>query len=94
MKTNNFKPNCQYQFSDSDCKFIIQLAKIGEVHLLSKQVRLTSYNNENLAFLDYGDGNGSLACLGMTLPDGWIIEGVHVNKFGFPVVIFGVNRDE
>ena len=93
MKTNNFKPTCQYYFSDNDYKFIIQLAKVGSVHVLSKQVRLTSCSNEQLTFLDYGDGNDDRACLGMTLPDGWIIEGVHVNKYGFPVVIFSVNHD-
>lgn len=95
MKTNNFKPTCQYYFSDNDYKFIIQLAKVGSVHLLSRQVRLISHDKDTLTFLCHvKDNDDDRNCLGMVLPDGWIIENIYVNAEGHSVVTFGVNRDE
>lgn len=94
MKTNNFKPNCTYNFSDSDLKFIIQLAKVGKVNILSNQICLTSCENQKLVFLDYGRGESNeRACDGMTLPDGWIIEGIYTEKDGCPSITFGIDHN-
>lgn len=75
-----------YRFSEADLKFAIELAKIGDVHLLSDQVTLKSHDNKsNLSFKEYGD-NGSD---GLQIPANWFIEWIG-SKGDIVNVTFGI----
>lgn len=84
------KPNTSYRFSESDLKFVCELAKVGHVHILSEQVSLMSQSvsgDTSLSFKDYGTGDRE--CLGLSLPDNWVIEWIGASD-KFLKVTFGV----
>lgn len=84
------KPNTTYRFSESDLKFVCELAKVGHVHLLSEQVSLITIATSgdlSLSFKDYGTEGRE--CLGLKMPDNWVIEWVGAGD-KFLKVTFGV----
>lgn len=81
------KPTTSFCFSKEDYEFILELAKVGYVKLLSSQVELKSdRENYGITFIDHVGIN---KCDGLKLPDNWIIEYVCVNG-GFFSITFGV----
>jgi len=91
---NQLKPTTGYHFSEADLKFVLELAKVGSVHLLSSQVSLTSRKESstlNLTFKDYGGTEGK-SCDGLKLPDNWVIENIY-SSGDVLSVLFGVKKD-
>ncbi len=76
---NNFKDTCSYDFSKADYDFILELSKVGYVHLLGSQVAFMDdragrkETNHIFSFKNYSI-NKNEACDGFKLPDNWLIE--------------------
>jgi hypothetical protein len=68
------KPTTRYTFSPADLEFVLELAKVGHVHLLSSQVSLTGFDGKWFSFKDFGDSHTT--CNGLQLPPNWVIEWV------------------
>lgn len=68
-------PSTTYSFLKEDLDFVLELAKVGHVHLLSDQVTLLSEKN-GLSFKTYGN-DSEKGCDGLKLPDNWFIEGIY-----------------
>lgn len=90
------KPSTSYEFSKSDLEFVLELAKVGHVHLLSNQVSLvsikeTGQSSSSLSFKEWTGSDESNKCDGMQLPSNWVIEyiGASDNKLH---VTFGVKK--
>lgn len=81
----NLKPTTSYDFSKEDLAFVLELAKVGHVHLLSNQVLLIEVNepshhsSSSLTFKEYG-GTDNKKCDGLVLPSNWVIE--HISGIG------------
>ena len=74
----NLKPKTQYHFSKEDLEFIIELVKVGYVHMLSSQVTL--HSRKCIQFKEFsGDNDG---CDGLKLPENWIVEGIYGEPIG------------
>lgn len=76
---NNFKDSTSYDFSKSDYDFIIELSKVGYVHLLCNQVSLMDDRaGRRETHHSFPFKNGSIinqeCCDGLKLPDNWLIE--------------------
>lgn len=70
------KPNTTYKFTDADKQFVLELAKVGHVSLLTSQVSLITKpdsHNPYLSFKEYGS-NENDKCEGLKLPHNWVIE--------------------
>ena len=74
------KPTTSYDFSKSDLEFVLELAKVGHVNLLSSQVTLVVFKEHEsfcgMTFKDYGGGDLK-KCEGLQLPENWVLEGVY-----------------
>jgi hypothetical protein len=75
---NNFKDGTSYDYSQADYDFILQLSKVGYVHLLSSQVsfmdeRAGRRESHGFSFKNYSINNNE-SCDGFKLPDNWLIE--------------------
>lgn len=72
------KPTTSYDFTKADLEFVLELAKVGHVHLLSSQVSLCVFkdydNSIGFSFVDY---TGNEKCNGLTLPSNWTIESIY-----------------
>lgn len=90
MRTNNLKPNTNYELNAEDINFSVQLAKVGSVHLLSSQVLLTATGNKGLKFHECS--SLGVICDGLQLPSAWSIENIITNTDGKVEVLFIVNR--
>jgi hypothetical protein len=77
--TNNFKADSSYDFSKEDYDFILELSKVGYIHILSRQVSFMDDRagrkefSHSFPFKNYSI-NDKAACDGFKLPDNWIIE--------------------
>lgn len=86
------KPSTTFDFTDDDLLFVIELAKVGHVSLLSNQVSLISkpgYSETNN--LNFKDSMGKYKCNGLQLPANWCIEWIGVNN-NILHVTFGVKK--
>ena len=74
------KPTTSYDFSKSDLDFVLEIAKVGHVHLLSNQVSLVVFKEHDssigMTFMDYGGGDDK-KCIGLQLPDNWYLENIY-----------------
>lgn len=87
MKTT-LKPHTVYGFSTSDLEFVLEIAKVGHVHLLSNQVSLLT--DQTFSFKEYGEEE-SKKCDGLKIPDNWAIE--HIGKKdNYLYITFGVKK--
>lgn len=86
------KPGTSYDFSEADLRFVIELAKVGHVHLLSKQVSLTKESGyDESASINFTDIINKEKCDGLQLPSNWVIEWIGCSKKGV-CVTFGVKK--
>lgn len=86
------KPSTTYDFTKEDYDFVIELAKVGHVSLLSNQVSLISKPGySDSGSLDFKDNMGGKKCPGLQLPANWCIEWVGVNN-NILHVTFGVKK--
>ncbi len=84
-------PNCTYTFSEDDLKFVLELAKVGFVNLSSSQVVLvTRGSDKSINFKTHG---GTQECLGLILPDNWVIEYISATDHGIHIT-FGVLKSK
>ena len=74
-----------YNFTQEDLDFAIQLAKIGNVHLYSSQVKLSSHNTSALNFKESFPA-------GIKFPKNWGIEYMNGNERGISVT-FNVTQE-
>jgi hypothetical protein len=88
------KPNTSYDFSKEDYEFVIELAKVGHVHLLSNQVALiTEPGYSESSSLTFKDNMGDRKSPGLVLPPNWCIEWIGGSEKSLRV-IFGVKKDK
>jgi hypothetical protein len=86
------KPTTQFDFTNEDLQFVIELAKVGHVHLLSNQVSLISIKEyDETASLEFKDIMGKEKCAGLQLPANWVIEWVGSSKNRLSIT-FGVKK--
>ncbi len=86
------KPNTRYRLSEADKAFVLELAKVGHVNLLTHQVSLRSskkYGGSGLSFKETG-GNG---CPGLVIPKNWVIEYIGTDD-DILHVTFGIDYSE
>lgn len=86
------KPTTQYIFSEADLQFILELAKVGHVNLLSSQVSFialgSSSSKPHFSFKDYGC---EVKCDGLQMPPNWVIEGIYTGENTLKIT-FGVSK--
>lgn len=82
------KPSVRYSFSKEDLEFALELAKVGQICLLSSQVCLQSTKNAPILFTDSA---GETVCDGLQLPSNWLIEGIYQDD-QYISVTFGVRK--
>lgn len=76
------KPSTSYDFTQDDMAFVLELAKVGHVHLLSNQVSLICVRESCAGgpFLSFKDHrNDDEDCLGLEMPEDWYLEYVGAN---------------
>ncbi len=76
--TNKFKSGTSYDFQKEDYDFILELSKVGYVHLLSNQVSFLDEKagrreSHGFAFKNYSVIDNEV-CDGFKLPENWLIE--------------------
>lgn len=87
------KPNTTYTHSQADLQFVLELAKVGHVHLLSSQVSLISEKrNSEISFKDWGSV-GEKECKGLKIPENWHIEYIGIVDEALHIT-FGVSKHE
>lgn len=85
-KEFRLKPSTSYTFTEADLEFVLELSKVGHVHLLSSQVELYLGKDIGSNGVSFVDGYGSDSkCPGLTLPSGWVIEGIWYREKGVSV---------
>ena len=84
-------PSTNYAFSEADLKFVLELAKVGYVHLLSNQVSLLSNKGDGLSFTHYSNDPDKKVD-GLKLPDNWLVEGIYASDTVGVKVLFKVNK--
>ena len=88
-KIMKLQTKTDYIFSKEDLDFVLELAKVGGVNLLSSQVRLIS-EKEGFSFKEYhNDGGG---CDGLKIPENWVIEFIG-RKGENTAITFGVKKN-
>lgn len=86
------KPSTNYSFNENDLKFVVELAKVGHVHLLSNQVSLITTNDYSEgAAMDFKDSMNEEKCDGLRLPHNWCIEWIGSSKSKLHIT-FGVKK--
>ena len=74
MAEIKLSPTTNYCFTEEDFRFILELAKVGYVNLLTYQVLLITGAKKGFAFKYSGDEN---ECKGLQLPQDWYIETIY-----------------
>lgn len=69
-------PSFQHSLHGYDLAFCIELAKVGYVKILSKQVLFIS-DKGHISFSDYA---GEKKCYGLKLPENWLIEFISIGE--------------
>jgi hypothetical protein len=87
------KPSCSYTFNKEDLAFVLELAKVGHVHLLSSQVTLTSYGDSNRFGFTFKEFGNEVECIGLKMPDNWCIEGIYCREYQMAIT-FGVEKSK
>lgn len=73
------RPSTNYSFTREDLDFVLELAKVASVHLLSNQVSLMKRANyDENASLTFNDTREK--CFGLQLPENWFIEWIGFSK--------------
>lgn len=98
MSKIKLKPGTSYGFTPEDYEFILELTKVGAVHILSHQVQLLDINvgktntptGHGFGFKDVSQSKNP--CNGLTLPDGWVIENIYTMDCGTSIT-FGVSHN-
>lgn len=86
------KPGTSYDFNEADLQFVVELAKVGHVHLLSNQVSLiTTREYDENASMEFKDIMSEEKCDGLRLPHNWCIEWIGSSKKGISIT-FGVKK--
>lgn len=86
------KPSTNYSFNENDLKFVVELAKVGHVHLLSNQVSLITTNDYSEgAAMDFKDSMNEEKCDGLRLPQNWCIEWIGSSKSKLHIT-FGIKK--
>ena len=87
----NLKPTTSFTFTKDDLDYVLQLAKVGHVNLLSSQVSLIT-KDKSFNFKVYNDDKNK-ECKGLTMPSNWCIEFIGTSE-NFICITFGVKKIE
>jgi hypothetical protein len=75
MSVPQLKPSMSCSLNADDKAFVLELAKVGHVNILTSQVSLmVAAKRENYATINFSDNASTPKCEGLQLPSNWAIE--------------------